>query len=235
MSELVSLIASNGDFEEANKMHLTKRVPHLGVQVPGAPSAIDILKAMPPPRIMKTHLYYDLLGTGIEKAKPRVIVLQRNPKDCLASFFHMYKNTKGLGDFDACTFSDFFELYKHKHLIFGDQFDHLIGWWENRNKDNFLFISYENMKRNIHTVIREIAAFLNKELPTEMIDAIAEHTSFGNMKKNPMAEIEVGVSDFFRRGIIGDWVNYLDGQQSQLIDEREREVKQKYGIVFQYE
>ena len=47
-----------------------------------------------------------------------------------------------------------------------------------------------------------------------------------------MAEMEV---DFFRRGIIGDWVNYLDGQQSQLIDEREREVKQKYGIVFQYE
>ena len=96
LSELVSLIASNGDFEEANKVHLVKRVPHLGMQIPGAPSVLDLLKEMLSPRIIKTHLYFDLLSTEIEKAKPKIIVLQRNPKDCLASFFHHYKISKGL-------------------------------------------------------------------------------------------------------------------------------------------
>ncbi len=35
---------------------------------------------------------------------------------------------------------------------------------------------------------------------------------------------------FFRKGKMGDWVNWLSEEQSDLIDARVKEVKDKYGL-----
>ena len=35
---------------------------------------------------------------------------------------------------------------------------------------------------------------------------------------------------FFRKGKMGDWVNWLSEEQSNLIDARVKEVKDKYGL-----
>ncbi len=232
-AELVYLIMTMADVETAKKLPLAIRVPFLDFQPQGTPS-LDEMMEMPSPRIFKTHLYSKFFDTEIKKAKPKVIVVQRNPKDCLVSYFHFYKNFKiSFGDYPG-NFDDFFELYKHKHLLFGDFFDHIVSWWEHRNEENYLFTSYEELKKDVRAVIKKFATFLGKELSNEMVDTIAEHTSFEKMKNNPMVNMEPMVKDFMRKGIIGDWTNYFNDEQSQLIDEKAKEVEEKYGIKFQY-
>ncbi len=220
--------------ETANNVPHHKRIHHIDLHFPGLNLSLDELKEMPSPRILRTHLYSKFFETEIKKAKPKVIVVHRNPKDCLVSFFHFYKNFKmAFGNYPG-NFNDFFELYKQKHLKFGDFFDHTVGWWEHRNEENYLFTSYEEMKKDVRAIIKRVATFLGKEFSDEMVDKIAEHTSFDNMKKNPMVNMEPMAKDFIRKGIVGDWTNYFNDGQSQLINEKAKEVEEKYGMKFQY-
>ncbi len=67
----------------------------------------------------------------LQTKKPRVVVLSRNPKDCLVSFYHIHKlefpRLEYTGDF-----KQFFEMYKTKDLVFGDYFDFYLSWWKYR-------------------------------------------------------------------------------------------------------
>ena len=58
--------------------------------------------------------------------KPKVVVVSRNPKDCLVSFYHFYKYPH-FGGFEG-DFHEFFELYKNKKLVNGDIFDFYLSW-----------------------------------------------------------------------------------------------------------
>lgn len=40
------------------------------------------------------------------------------------------------------------------------------------------------MKRDIKTVVRNTAEFLNKEFTDEQVDVLSDHLSFDSMKKN---------------------------------------------------
>ena len=65
-----------------------------------------------------------------ETKSPKVVVVSRNPKDCLVSYYHFYQNAF-LGPFTG-TFSEFLELYKNKRLVNGDIFDFYLSWWKYR-------------------------------------------------------------------------------------------------------
>ncbi len=49
-----------------------------------------------------------------------------------------------------------------------------------------------------------------------------------------MVNLEPMAKDFIRKGIVGDRTNYFNDEQSQLIDEKAKEVEEKHGIKFQY-
>ena len=55
----------------------------------------------------------------------QVIVIMRNPKDTLVSYYHFY-NTRTMFD-KLPTFTDFFEIFRNNELVFGDWFDHVLG------------------------------------------------------------------------------------------------------------
>ena len=145
----------------------------------------------------------------------------RNLKDNLVSYYHFYHMvTEMKFGFDK-GFDQFFQLVEENKLIHGNWFDFNLGWWEHRDDPSFSFVTYEDMKEDIRSVIERICRFLNKTLKPRLIEAIIDHTSFAKMKTNSMVNYEFfgagmnfSESGFMRKGEVGDWKNLFTKEQN---------------------
>ena len=72
-----------------------------------------------------------------------------------------------------------------------------------------------------------MADFVGRSLSDEVIQRIAKHCSFDEMKTNNMVNREnlpikdlfdMSETKFMRKGIIGDWKNHFTEEQSRLFD-----------------
>ncbi|ELU06574.1 hypothetical protein CAPTEDRAFT_213021 [Capitella teleta] len=100
----------------------------------------------PPPggfNVAKTHLPYHMMKEHANR-DTKIIVGFRNPKDNLVSLYHFYRMNKRLGNFPG-TFSEFFQLFKDKHLIYGDILEYNAGWWSIRDRPNTTYVNYEDL------------------------------------------------------------------------------------------
>nr|XP_040134511.1 sulfotransferase 1A1-like [Ictidomys tridecemlineatus] len=76
------------------------------------------------------------------------------------------------------------------------------------------------------TPIRKILEFLGHSVSEETVDHIIQHTSFKEMKKNPMANystlptelMDHDISPFMRKGIVGDWKSVFTVDQNERFD-----------------
>ncbi len=102
----------------------------------------------------------------------------RNPKDAAVSFYHHYRNIVGYRG----NKEDFFEAFLNDMVIYAPFQDHILDFYNMRNEDNVLFLSFESMKRDIHSVIKKTMVFLNKEFDDNQINQLANHLSFDEMK-----------------------------------------------------
>ncbi len=176
------------------------------------------------PRQLKTHLQYKIFKDAIAKHNPKVIVVMRNLKDNIVSYYHMYKAMINYNFPKTCTMDDFLQLFDEKRLVFGDWFDFNLSWWEEKDNPNFLFVKYEELKKDVRAVIRRVATFLNKSLDPSLIEAIAEHTSFEKMTQNDKTNytfapfLDLTVSPFMRKGIVGDWKSHFTPTQVEQLD-----------------
>lgn len=191
------------------------------------------------PRAFKTHLRYEFLKEKVEKEKLKVIVLLRNPKDILTSYFYMYKQSI-MGCFPG-DFHDFFALFKANQLEYGDVLQWTLGWWQARNLPNVLYIKYKDMKVDCANVLKQVADFLNVEHSDEALAHIVEECSFKNLKSQKMLE-KVGSVDsikrpandiFFRKGIIGDWKNHFLDEEAEYLDELCEKYYKPVGLSFE--
>ena len=78
--------------------------------------------------------------------------------------------------------------------------------------------------------VKKIADFLGKNYSDDIIDKIADHCSYENMKRNPCLNMEdvpaydSKISPFLRKGKIGDWRNFFSEDEAAKFD---RHYKQK--------
>lgn len=102
--EIVYLINNDLNFEEAKKQVLETRFPYLEYPLPG----LSTIEKTSSPRLIKTHLPFELLPSSADKAK--VVYVTRNPKDTVVSYFHftrMFTMFNFVGTFD-----DFLEKFQ---------------------------------------------------------------------------------------------------------------------------
>lgn len=101
----------------------------------------------------------------------------------------------------------------------------VMGYWEQRNEPNVLFIYYEDMKKDIRSVVLKVAKFLGTELNEEQIKKLLEHLSFDSMLNNPSCNYDFAMGIFFnegrfiRKGIIGDHKNYMTDDVIKIFDD----------------
>lgn len=213
----------------------------------------DTIAALPEPRIVTTHLAYQLMP---KHPAAKYIYVVRNPKDCCVSFFHHTKKTKAY-HFEQGTFEDYLQLFIKGETSFGDYFEHLVSWYPHVDEPNVLFLTYEGMKKDPAAAVLKIAKFLDvrdaelldadsnrfKEVVRDSsIDAMKEHYNAsyqkalgGNgvdqwieRKDYPLARAPPPPDVMVRKGIIGDWRNHFTADQSRRI---ERAFVEKCGHV----
>ncbi|KAK7835300.1 hypothetical protein U0070_017836 [Myodes glareolus] len=145
---------------------------------------LDIIK-MPSPRIFTSHLPHYLVPKCLRKKKAKILYIYRNPKDVLISFFHFSNWVSILEATD--TIEHYLEKFLDGKVVGGRWFDHIRGWYEHRHDFNIMFLSYEDMKKDLRGSVLKTCTFLEKKLSEEDVDAVVRQATFQNMKSDPRA------------------------------------------------
>lgn len=185
-------------------------------------------------RFVKTHLPYHLLPDALKVNKSaKIVYTMRNPKDMAVSLYHYCL----LAHRANCTFEEFLELFLEDKWVYGSVSKHMLEFYKRRNEPNILIIKYEDMKRDLPSVIRKCAEHLEitRALTTDDITAICDYVKFDKMQKNSSVNLEsiifkdpivkenidmnmYGKVKFIRKGQIGDWQNYLSADTNDKFD-----------------
>ncbi len=202
---------------------------------PGQKSGVELAEAQSNPRVLKSHLPEWCFTDTFTKYHPKVIVVMRDPKDIIVSFYHMYKKAL-LGLFTG-SFDEYFELFKNKELECGDVFEYDLGWWKHRGDKRYLFLRYEDMKQDVKPAIRQIANMCDVTLIPDQVDRIAQYCEFDNMLsstpiKLTLAEVNIPVGNFMRKGPVGDWKTMLSSSQTEYVDKLCKEYFAPVGIEY---
>ena len=118
----------------------------------------------------------------------------------------------------------------------------LDGYWRVRDRENVLFLTYEEMKRDLPGTVRRIAAFLNVALSEDEQNAVTRQASFDRMKKIEH-KFETGMlvpwsqprGAMMRRGQHGASNELLTPGLQQRIDDHCRAELKRQGCDFPYD
>lgn len=152
----------------------------------------------------------------------------RNPKDAAVSYFHHWRGMVGYKG----TKEEFVRSYMDGYVNFNPFWPHVLDFWQLRNTPQIFFTSYERMKMDLGSVIRDVSLFLNKKVTDQQVVQMTDHLSFDKMKDNPacnhVKEFEsmkaasgrdVDEFRFVRRGIVGSHKDELPHSVIQEFDE----------------
>ncbi|XP_067366281.1 sulfotransferase 2B1-like isoform X1 [Channa argus] len=214
MQEILSLVLNGGDLTPIQTIPNWDRVPWL--ENTRLAKVVDRLKS---PRALVSHFPYYLMPQSLHTSKAKVIYIMRNPKDVMVSSYYFHRMARFLED--PGTFDEFMEKFLEGKVLFGKWTDHVKGWRLAKLGDRILYITYEEMVKDLPEALRHISDFLGRNLSEETIQKIAEHCSFKSMKANQMSNFSLvpkkymdsEKSNFFRKGVVGDWKNHFNTEQ----------------------
>ena len=198
------------------------------------------VEKMPRPRAFRSHFPYASFPTSNSphSMPSKFIYVMRNPKDVVVSYFKFLK----LGIYPDLQWDQFWKMFMAGYTPYGDYFDHILSWWAHRDSPNILFMKYEDIKKDLLQAVSKIASFLEVDLSPDVIQKIAELTTFEKMKTDKTANFswykmfnnKRGRPEYLRKGTVGDWTMHLSAEESAAVDKKCQEKFAGTGIEFIY-
>ncbi|MGH7659179.1 MAG: sulfotransferase domain-containing protein [Gemmatimonadales bacterium] len=142
-----------------------------------------LLGAGKPSRVIKTHLPAQLCP---QSPDAKYIYVARHPVSCFASCVDFIGANVG-------TFRPELEAierwYCSDAMWWGPWTDHVSGWWQlSQKQENVLFVRFEDMKKDLPRVVRQVAEFLGVEpLNDDELARVVTKCSFGYMQEHKEA------------------------------------------------
>ncbi|XP_068034455.1 sulfotransferase 2B1-like [Anomalospiza imberbis] len=141
------------------------------------------------PRIISSHLPVQLFPRAFFASKAKVIYTVRDPKDVLVSLFHFARIFRPYKD--PGSLEEFMEKFLEGDVPFGSWFQHVRGWLQLRGRENFFWISYEELQQDLRGSVQRLCSFLGRPLAPAALDAVVANASFVTMSHNPMSNFSL--------------------------------------------
>uniref|UniRef100_A0A3Q3XA81 Sulfotransferase n=1 Tax=Mola mola TaxID=94237 RepID=A0A3Q3XA81_MOLML len=227
--------------ERQTSIPLYERVPFLEITISSTDSGwTDAERLTTSPRLIKTHLPVQLVPKSFWEQNCKMIYVARNAKDNMVSYFHMDRMT--LFHPDPGDWSSYFKRFLEGNILFGSWYDHVNSWWKKKQThDKIHYMFYEDMIEDTGWEIEKLCCFLGLSSSLEERKQITGGVQFDNMKKNNMVNystlqvMDFKVSQFMRKGKVGDWKNHFTVAQNEEFDENYKQKMKNSTLQFRYE
>lgn len=174
------LLRGGGDLVEKGRA-LYSVCPWIEASKSVAVEDAPLIGAERPSRVIKTHLPTALCPYSPDA---KYIYVVRHPVSCFASSVDFVATN--IGAF-APPLAVTEEWFCGKEMMWwGTWPDHVAGWWDwSQAHDNVLFVTFEDMKKDLSKIAVQVAAFLGmKPLTDEELSQVTHKCSFGYMKEH---------------------------------------------------
>uniref|UniRef100_A0A8C5PK19 Sulfotransferase n=1 Tax=Leptobrachium leishanense TaxID=445787 RepID=A0A8C5PK19_9ANUR len=178
--QILSLIFNEGHLRGTESIDNINRVPWIEYNM----CNMDF-DTRPSPRLFSSHLPYYLMPKDFRNHRCKTIYVYRNPKDVMLSFYHFHKILKGFKK--QRSWEEFIDMFMSGKVFAGLWSDHVRGWYTNKKDLDILFITYEEMIKDLRSSVIKISRFVDKMLNDETVDIIVEKATFQNMRHDPLA------------------------------------------------
>lgn len=179
------------------------------------PEMLKEVEAAPSRRFLGTHLHPDNIPASFNEMKTKILVIFRNPKDTLVSFYHFSNNNPVL---PSESWDSFYSNFMSGDVAWGSYFDHALAWEKRMIDPNVMIVTYEELKQDLSDGIRQISSFFGYTLTEAQVLQISDGSTFSAMKQSSANSHESLGDVIFRKGEVGDWKNHFTPEQSREMD-----------------
>ncbi len=188
-------------------------------------------------RVIKTHY---ALSAVPYVPEARYIALVRDPKDVCVSFYH-YARRLSWGPLTPSV-ENWVNTFLSPDLNPEYWPKHLSSYWREREQSNVLFLTFEEMKKDLAKAVKQITQFMEVDLTQYEFDEVLHRSSFSFMKQNrsqfdPGQIVPWGAdkANLIRRGESGGSGELLSAALQKRIDDHFRNELKRLGCDFPYD
>lgn len=188
-------------------------------------------------RVIKTHLDFPKVPYS---PKAHYIAMVRDPKDVCVSAYHFLR-AEVLGPMMPSV-ENFVHYFLSPSFQFCPWAEYLDGYWRIRDRPNVLFMTYEEVRKDLPAAVRRIAALLGIDLTEQEIDSVVRQSSFDHMKSIEH-KFDTGMivpwakprGAMIRRGSVHGSGELLTPALQRRIDDHFRAELKRLGCDFPYD
>ncbi|KAL8240759.1 hypothetical protein R6Q59_014114 [Mikania micrantha] len=180
--------------------------------------------------LISTHLPYASLPESVISSNCKIVYIYRNIKDVIVSQYHFGREALKLSMEDA-PFEEAFNDFCKGVSGYGPYWDHVLGYWKAslERPEKILLLKYEDLKSEPKSNVKRLADFIGSPFSVDeekagVVDNIIKFCGFENMSKlevNKTGKINGSLFEnrfYYRKGKVGDWMNYFTNEMKEKID-----------------